>query len=126
MARVLFVCYALVALASVLLVEGGLLAPDVKVVNGGFGSGGTWVESGNRLPDNWRPIPYDGTCVSQSSTGRPIQAVGYGGDGATCNFQPFIASMPAIFRQGWLIAASQDVYNGFHLPDVSVFVFFAD
>lgn len=49
--------------------------------------------------------------------GEKKKAVGYGGDGATCSFQPYINAMPAIFKDGWLIAASQDVYNGFHLPD---------
>jgi hypothetical protein len=88
----------------------------VKVVTGGFQSGGTWVETGNRLPDNWTPLPL-GVCVAETPSLRPLQAVGYGGDGTTCNFQNYYAAMPQLHRDGYIIAASQDVYNGFHMPD---------
>ncbi len=89
---------------------------SVKVVTGGFQSGGTWVETGNRLPDDWKPLPL-GQCAAVTPFNRPFQAVGYQGDGTTCNFQNYYAAMPQLHRDGYLIAASQDVYNGFHMPD---------
>lgn len=56
-----------------LTVEAVSTPPTQKVVQGGFGSGGTWVESGNRLEDLWKPMPYDGVCQSLTSTGRQLQ-----------------------------------------------------
>eukprot|EP01124_Arcella_intermedia_P000380 TRINITY_DN10193_c0_g1_i1.p1 TRINITY_DN10193_c0_g1~~TRINITY_DN10193_c0_g1_i1.p1 ORF type:complete len:604 (+),score=87.91 TRINITY_DN10193_c0_g1_i1:24-1835(+) len=93
-----------------------LLDGSTKVVTGGIGSAGKWVESGNRLPDNWSPLPV-GSCQWETSTPARIQAVGYGGDGTTCSFQAYESAMPAVHQDGYLIAASTDLYQGFHFPD---------
>jgi hypothetical protein len=70
-----------------------------------------------RLPDNWTPLPY-GTCTSQTTTPNFVQAVGYAPIGTTCSFQFWGASqLPVVHQQGYLIAASTDLYEGFHYPD---------
>lgn len=66
--------------------------------------------------DNWTPLAM-GQCFWESTTPAQIQAVGYGGDGTTCSFQKFETAMPQIHKDGWYIAASTDLYMGFHFPD---------
>lgn len=58
-----------------------------------------------------------GQCYWESTTPAQIQAVGYGGDGTTCSFQKFENVMPLIHKDGYYIAASTDLYQGFHFPD---------
>ena len=94
-----------------------LAAPNQKVLSGcgGYGNGGQWLDSGNRLPDNWTP-PALGQCLSKTPSAM-VQAVGYTPEGNTCNFGNYQSSMPAIYTQNDIIAASTDLYMLFHYPD---------
>jgi hypothetical protein len=92
------------------LLTGCFTCAVIGGVANGWGSGGTWNDSGNRLPDNWTPFPL-GQCAATTSTPALVQAVGYSPSGTTCSFQNFPSNlMPAVFQQQDLLAMSTDVY----------------
>ncbi len=112
-------CLWLLAALLASLSHAQLAAPEVKVLFGcgGYGNGGTWLDTGNRLPDNWMP-PALGTCSATTSPNRMVQAVGYSPSGTTCSFQKYQSFMPIIHKTDQMfIAASTDLYMQFHFPD---------
>eukprot|EP01006_Ploeotia_vitrea_P004449 TRINITY_DN11460_c0_g1_i1.p1 TRINITY_DN11460_c0_g1~~TRINITY_DN11460_c0_g1_i1.p1 ORF type:complete len:574 (-),score=100.81 TRINITY_DN11460_c0_g1_i1:146-1867(-) len=62
--------------------------------------------------------PYKNAAANNWKVGESVQS---GSQGKTCNFNPNgaqgLAGLPALYRQGYLLAASQDLYNGFHTAD---------
>eukprot|EP01084_Bolivina_argentea_P309434 535230_1 len=71
-----------------------------------------FVYANTPLDSSWTPLPY-GQCTVPTE----VEVVGSVTQGNTCNFDGAASYMPSLWTNKYLLAVSQDLYNGFHTQD---------